>query len=315
VTVGAGSTLSFWHLHQFESSYDGSVLEISTNGGGSWTDLGPHITVNGYNGTLSTCCGNPLGGRQAWVSDLNDWTLVEVDLSGFAGQSALFRWRLGCDSSVSDIGWYIDDVQITAPLPPNPAPSVTSITPDSGPPDAPTPVQIAGSNFIETPSVRLGDTWLVNVTQVNPTLLTAIVPAGMAEGTYDLVLYNGDCQQATLADAYTVSGGAENTMHVNGLKLRVRDFGGGRYIVYSIPRILDQNNQAVNGALVSAEWTLPDGSTTPGEGLTNVRGLARLRLKTRDIGTFEFCVTDLTKAGYIYDPSQNNVTCDTIEVP
>jgi PKD repeat protein len=30
------------------------------------------------------------------------------------------------------------------------------------------------------------------------------VPAGMAPGTYDLTLYNGDCQEAVLADAFSV---------------------------------------------------------------------------------------------------------------
>ncbi|MBN1953874.1 MAG: PKD domain-containing protein [Anaerolineae bacterium] len=206
VAVGAGSTLTFWHQHQFESSYDGAVLEISTNGGSTWSDLGAYITANGYNGTISTCCNNPLGGRQAWVDDLTTWTEVTVDLSAFAGETAQFRWRLGCDYSIGDTGWYIDDVQITAPLPPNPAPGLLSIVPDNGTPYAPTPVQIAGSNFVETPSVRLGETWLLSVTQESPTLLSAVVPAGMAPGVYDLTLYNGDCQQTVLPDAFTVIG-------------------------------------------------------------------------------------------------------------
>jgi PKD repeat protein len=205
VAVGPGSTLTFWHRHQFESSYDGAVLEISTDGGGSWTDLGPYITANGYNGSISTCCSNPLGGRQAWVSDQTTWTQVEVDLSSFAGEDVQIRWRIGCDYSVSDVGWYIDDVQITSPLPPNPAPTLLGITPDSGSAYVDTPVQIEGSGFIATPAVKLGDTWLLSVTLVNSTTLDAVVPAGMPGGVYDLTLYNsGDCQEATLADAYTV---------------------------------------------------------------------------------------------------------------
>ncbi|MFN2168640.1 MAG: C25 family cysteine peptidase, partial [Anaerolineae bacterium] len=69
VSIGTGSTLTFWHKHNFESSYDGAVLELSTDGL-SWIDLGPYITSGGYDGTISTCCSNPLGGRSAWVSDL-----------------------------------------------------------------------------------------------------------------------------------------------------------------------------------------------------------------------------------------------------
>ncbi len=206
VPVGGSSSLTFWHRYQFEgTSYDGAVLEISTNGGGTWTDLGPYITAGGYNGTISTCCSNPLGGRQAWTGDLTTWTQVTVDLSAFAGQNVNIRWRIGCDSSISDVGWYIDDVQITSPLPPNPAPAVLSITPNSGSAYEQTPVVIEGSNLIETPAVQLGDTWLLSVTLVSSTTLEAVVPAGMPGGVYALTLYNGDCQEATLANAFTVT--------------------------------------------------------------------------------------------------------------
>ncbi len=205
VSVGAGSTLTFWHMYWFEgTSYDGSVLEISINGGTSWSDLGAAITSGGYNGTISTCCSNPLGGRQAWTGDLTTWTQVTVNLNAYAGQNILLRWRLGTDSSVSDTGWYIDDVQITAPLPPNPAPGLTTITPGEGLSAHPTPVQISGSNFAGIPALRLGSTWLEDVTVISPTLIEAVVPAGMAPSTYDLVLYNGDCQENTLLGAFTV---------------------------------------------------------------------------------------------------------------
>jgi lysyl endopeptidase len=206
IAVGGGSTLTFWHRYQFEgSNYDGAVLEISANGG-AWTDLGPYIAnPNGYNGTISASYSNPLGGRSAWTGDLATWTKVTVDLSSFAGQDVQIRWRLGCDVSVGDVGWYIDDVEITTPLPPNPAPTLTSITPATGLAYVDTPVEILGSNFINAPSVRLGDTWLLSATLVDSTTLRAIVPEGLITGTYDLTLYNGDCQQATLSDAYLVT--------------------------------------------------------------------------------------------------------------
>ena len=179
------------------------------------------------------------------------------------------------------------DVQITAPLPPNPAPTLLSITPDSGSPDADAPVQIEGSNFIEIPSLRLGDTWLVDVVQVSPTLLTAVVPAGMAEGVYDLVLYNGDCQVATLSDAFTVGGGPYDTMHVDGIRMRYRDRGGGRYLLMAIVRIVDQDRQAVPEATVSVEWTPPDASTETQQADTDARSMARFRIKSLVPGTFE----------------------------
>ncbi len=205
ITVGGGSQLSFWHLYQFEgANYDGAVLEISTDGGGSWDDLGPYITLNGYNGVVGTSYSNPLGGRNAWVGDLAGWMQVEVDLNNFAGEEVIIRWRIGCDSSVSDVGWYIDDVQITSPLPANPAPALLSISPTVGSAESDTPVVITGTNFVTTPVLMLGETWLISVTQVSPTVLNAVVPAGIPAGTYDLTLFNGDCQENVLPAAFTI---------------------------------------------------------------------------------------------------------------
>ncbi len=205
ITVGAGSALTFWHKYAFEGTdYDGSVLEISTNGGTSWTDLGSYSTSNGYNGTINSCCSNPLGGRLGWTGTLAEWTEVSVDLSSFAGQQVMIRWRLGSDSSFGATGWYIDDVQITSPLPPNPTPTLASITPNSGSNLVPTPVVISGTGFLDTPALRLGDTWLESVEMVDEGTLNAVVPAGIPAGTYDLELYNGDCQTALLAAAFTV---------------------------------------------------------------------------------------------------------------
>jgi hypothetical protein len=204
VPVDDGSTLTFWHQHYFEGSFDGSVLEISTDGGGTWHDLGPHITANGYNGTINSTYGNPLANRSAWVGDLPTWTRVEVDLSSFAGHSVQIRWRIGCDRGIGDEGWYIDDVQITAPLPATDPPTPSAVHPDAGSPDVRTTIVITGESFRPAVVAMLNDTMLANVTYVDATTLSALVPAGMAPGVYNLTVINGDCQSATLSNAYTV---------------------------------------------------------------------------------------------------------------
>lgn len=106
-----------------------------------------------------------------------------------------------------------------------------------------------------------------------------------------------------------------DTVHVQAIKIRYRDFGGGRYIAYATLRILDQHNVPAPGATVHVEWTLPDSSTESQQGVTSSNGVARFRLRARQTGTFEYCVTDVVKAGYTYDPSQNGETCETIVVP
>ena len=110
--------LKFWHYQSIESRaggcYDGAVVEISTNGGGSWTRLEAQLLTDPYDGPVSTCCSSPLSGANAWCGDPQDWTLSIVDLSAFAGQTVRLRFRLATDYIVSREGWYVDDLTVQA---------------------------------------------------------------------------------------------------------------------------------------------------------------------------------------------------------
>lgn len=99
-----------------EGGFDGGVLEYSTNGF-TWLDAGPLITQVPYNVTISDQYGSPLSARSAWSGQSNGGVEVVVDLTALSGSSVQFRWRFATDSSVSAVGWYIDDVefQVTTP--------------------------------------------------------------------------------------------------------------------------------------------------------------------------------------------------------
>ncbi|MBP7867272.1 MAG: M20/M25/M40 family metallo-hydrolase [Acidobacteria bacterium] len=116
IAISAGDQLTFWHKYAFEgSSWDGGVLEISIDGG-AFTDIlaaGGSFASGGYTATLSTGYSNPLGGRSAWCGDLAAFTQVKVNLpAAAAGKSVKFRFRLGCDSSSGDTGWYVDNLAV-----------------------------------------------------------------------------------------------------------------------------------------------------------------------------------------------------------
>lgn len=111
-TASSYTTLSFWHRFNTEDGWDGGVVEISTDGGSTWTDLGTKMIQNGYNGSLGTGSGNVLGGRQAFTGLTNSFMKTVVNLSSYAGQSVKVRFRFSSDDNTAPAGggWFVDDI-------------------------------------------------------------------------------------------------------------------------------------------------------------------------------------------------------------
>jgi len=110
--------VSFRHRFNTEFTWDGGVLEISTNGG-PFQDIvtaGGVFLENGYNSALGVSNPNPLGGRQGWSGDSGGYqtTVVRLPVST-AGQSIRLRWRFGTDSNTApeNGGWNIDSVSVS----------------------------------------------------------------------------------------------------------------------------------------------------------------------------------------------------------
>ena len=117
VTVPSDGFMRFAHAHSFESgegnSYDGGVIEYSTDGGAHWTDAGSLIEAGDhYGGPIFTGAGNPLSGRPAFVGESTGYGSTRLDLSSLAGQQIRFRFRIGTDEAQKDYGWFIDDIEI-----------------------------------------------------------------------------------------------------------------------------------------------------------------------------------------------------------
>jgi hypothetical protein len=118
----AGSTLSFWHTFAFETNgagtacYDAGTLEISTNGGSTWSVVpDAAFTAGGFNGTVNTSFSNPLAGLRAWCQGtIGAMTQVTVNLASFVGATdAKLRWHAGDDSSFNATGWFVDSVTLS----------------------------------------------------------------------------------------------------------------------------------------------------------------------------------------------------------
>lgn len=109
--------MTFSHRHSFEHSggiaWDGGVVEVSVDGGVTWTDV-VSLAAIGYNGTLTSTADNVLGGRLAFVGSNAAWPntdTVTIDFgTALAGTTFRVRFRIGTDAYVEDHGWDIDDV-------------------------------------------------------------------------------------------------------------------------------------------------------------------------------------------------------------
>lgn len=112
VSLGAvPPPLTFRHWYSTESQYDGGVLEISTDGGTTWTDAQPNIIAGPYIATMDATTLIP--GRRAWSgSSNNKFIKTKVNLASFANQSIKIRFRFTSDVGTNLEGWYVDDIAI-----------------------------------------------------------------------------------------------------------------------------------------------------------------------------------------------------------
>ena len=134
------AALMFRNNYSLEAGRDGGVLEISIDGA-PFQDIlaaGGSFLLGGYNGTISTCCGNPLGGRQAWTGSSGGFITTAVDMNAFQGHTSVLRWRMGSDSGNTGDGWRIDSVQMVCERPTPTATPTTTITPPFTPTPTPT---------------------------------------------------------------------------------------------------------------------------------------------------------------------------------
>src|SRR5205814_2528194 len=119
-TMHVGTTslgITFRHRFSFESGgWDGGVLEISNNGGASWTAIGTNPAF--YNGTTNATTTAPIGtNRPAFVNRILGWPnflTATLNLgSTYNGQDVQIRFRIGADQATGAPGWDIDDIAIT----------------------------------------------------------------------------------------------------------------------------------------------------------------------------------------------------------
>lgn len=103
------ATLRFDHLLQIEETWDYGFVQVSTDGGQTWTSLGNEHTRTDV----------PEGGYPAIQASLpgftgmtSSWQQETFDLSRYAGQEILLSFRYRTDWAHQEQGWFIDNLSI-----------------------------------------------------------------------------------------------------------------------------------------------------------------------------------------------------------
>jgi len=100
----------------------------------------------------------------------------------------------GCSAIIEDAYTSVDAGEI----------KVFSIEPDSATNDQETDATVNGLNFLETATVKLGDTQLADVEFVSSTELSVVIPLGLDAGKYDVSVYNDEDSYDTLVEGFEV---------------------------------------------------------------------------------------------------------------
>jgi hypothetical protein len=109
--------LRFFHWYDTENNFDGGRVDISTNGGTTWSALG---NAGAPNSTNWFNAANLFGsGEPGWTNNSGGWIQSTYDLSSLNGSNGLvqFRFNFSSDGSVNFFnGWAIDDFEIFVPI-------------------------------------------------------------------------------------------------------------------------------------------------------------------------------------------------------
>lgn len=179
------ATLSFWHRYEIEAGWDYGRVQVSANGG-AWTTL------------------------QSFDGFQTSWQQVTIDLDEYAGQDLRFRFLLDTDYSVTEDGWYIDDVTLTGAGSEDLAPAApVAISPVGGAVTGPEP-ELVVSNTMDPEGNDVnygfrvyGDAACTQLVAATDGVLegegqTAWICDSLAEGTYYWRAYGSDGSERSL---------------------------------------------------------------------------------------------------------------------
>ena len=177
------------------------------------------------------------------------------------------------------------------------------------------------------PPAGIGDSAAIVVPRLNSSgsdlLYTVAIASGSANAGHGIGVDDAGDLYVTgaknvPADVYvarlTEAAPPNDTIHVADIQLS-RLSAKGRQGIEVVVAVQDQQGGGIEGAVVIVQVTDPTGENGLLKARTGSTGRAVLDAKSDVGGLWQVCVTDVVKEGWVYDPSQNVETCDSIIVP
>ncbi|MGQ9785349.1 MAG: hypothetical protein ACUVSJ_02695 [Anaerolineae bacterium] len=105
----AEATLEFWLWYDIEAGWDFAYVEVSDDGGTTWTILPGRYT------SIENPSGNSFGAAWSGVSGggkVPQWVHEQVDLTPYVGRQVQIRFEYITDDAVNRVGLMLDDIAI-----------------------------------------------------------------------------------------------------------------------------------------------------------------------------------------------------------
>jgi len=191
-TINTKKAYSFTPTDQANCEHGGIIpIAFDSAGNGNNTDPPAQTTPTAQGGTIAV-----YNGFVPPAGDPNTSGFVYTPATNFSGTDTAVFYTSDDGVTYTPSGTVIITVI-------NPAPTVTSISPSSGPTAGSTSVTITGTNFTGATAVKFGATSATGFTVDSATQITATSPAGAA-GTVDVTVTNTNGTSTTGAsDRYT----------------------------------------------------------------------------------------------------------------
>ena len=104
-----GGTLSFDALWDTEEGWDYGFVQVSTDGGKTWTSLSTQDTTSDHD---PGAVGNVVSELPGFTGDSGEWKTETADLSAYAGKKILLGFRYITDSGVNEGGFWVRGIDV-----------------------------------------------------------------------------------------------------------------------------------------------------------------------------------------------------------